>query len=351
MWKDYLCRDSQAWDAYVISHPECSSFHQYGWSSVIKKRYGHDCYYLALPAETGVANSLSAILPLVHFHQPDGPNRMVSLPYLDYAGLAADDERSKAQLLQAAFSLARELGVVHIELRQDASYPLSEQGIGGNDWQRQTFKFKVGLSRSLPADKEDLWQDLGPKVRNQVRKAEKNGCQPAVGGEELLASFYTVFATNMRDLGSPVHSYDFLLEVLTTFRESVRIVLIEKDGLPVAGAIVFRKGNTLYNPWASSLRAYRPLCPNMLLYWTMLSWGCDQGIEMFDFGRSSPGATTYRFKKQWGAKSRPLQWEVFSVSGRSWHPEQESLCLPGWSALPLAETKMRGPQLRRWISL
>ena len=351
MWKGYFCRDAQAWDAYVASHPECSPFHLYGWSSVIKKRYGHDCYYLALPAGSGEANSLSAILPLIHFHPLDGANRLVSLPYLDYAGLVAEGEQSEEQLLQAAFALAHELRVEHIELRQDASYPLLQRGTAIQEWQRQTFKFKVGLSRSLPTDKEDLWQDLGPKVRNQVRKSEKNGCQPVVGGEELLPSFYTVFATNMRDLGSPVHSYGFLSEVLTTFRDSVKVVLIEKDGLPVAGAIVFRKGNTLYNPWASSLRAYRPLCPNMLLYWTMLSWGCDQGIDSFDFGRSSPGATTYRFKRQWGAKSRPLQWEVFSLPGQSWHPEQESLCLPGWSALPLDETKMRGPQLRRWISL
>ena len=55
-------------------------------------------------------------------------------------------------------------------------------------------------------------------------------------------------------------------------------------------------------PWASSLREYFSLCPNNLLYWEMIRWGCKNGYQRFDFGRSSPDSGTYRFKKQWGAK-------------------------------------------------
>lgn len=351
MWKPYLCQDAASWDAYVASRPELSPFLLYSWSSIIEKSYGHRSYFLALPAGCGEENRFSAILPLVHFHPPAGPSRLVSLPYLDYAGLAAENDQPEAQLLKVAFTLAGDLGAEHVELRQDASYPLTALDITDQGWQQRTFTFKVGLSHLLPKNSEILWQDLRPKVRNQVRKARKCGCHASVGGEEFLASFYTIFATNMRDLGSPVHSFDFFTELFKTFGKSVRIVLIEKKGLPLASSIVIRKGNTLYNPWASSLRAYRPLCPNMLLYWTMLSWACDQGMTCFDFGRSSPGATTYRFKKQWGAQSRPLRWELFSLPGHDWQPKQESLTLPGWSTLPLAETYKRGPQARRWISL
>ena len=351
MWKAYLCQDDQTWDAYVASRPELGPFFRYGWSSIITKSYGHDCYFLAHPAQCGKESSFSALLPLVHFHRPAGANRLVSLPYIDYAGLAAKNTQSEAQLIKAAFALASDLGAEHVELRQDAYYPLTKRDIGAQGWQQHTFSFKVGLRCSLPTSHEILWENIGCKVRNQVRKARKCGCQPKVGGEELLPSFYTIFATNMRDLGSPVHSYDFFTEIFKTFRNSARIILIKKEEQPLASSIVIRKGDTLYNPWASSLRAYRPLCPNMMLYWTMLSWACDQKMTCFDFGRSSPGATTYKFKKQWGAQSRPLQWEVFSLPGHHWHPTRESLTLAKWNTLPLAETYKRGPQVRRWISL
>jgi len=57
--------------------------------------------------------------------------------------------------------------------------------------------------------------------------------------------------------------------------------------------------------WASSYREYFSLCPNNLLYWEMIRWGCEQGYRRFDFGRSSPQSGTYHFKKQWGTIENP----------------------------------------------
>lgn len=352
MWKSYLCSDVEAWDKYVFSHPKAGPFLLHSWSSTIKNSYGHKPYFLALPDKrTATGNSYSAILPLVHLHHPGGPNRLISLPYIDFAGLFANDRQSAVELLHVAFELAEEFSVEHLELRQDASYAPLIQNTGLQSRKQQTFEFKVGLSRVLPRHSDILWQQLGSKVRNQVRKARKNGCTFRVGEEELLSSFYPVFATNMRDLGSPVHAFQFFTEIFKAFGDFVRVVLVEKDKQPLAASIVVRKGKTLYNPWASSLRTYRPLCPNMLLYWAMLSWACSQGLSCFDFGRSSPGASTYKFKKQWGAKSRPLSWEVFSLPGYKWHPENESLNLQGWSKLSVAKSYEIGPETRRWISL
>lgn len=52
----------------------------------------------------------------------------------------------------------------------------------------------------------------------------------------------------------------------------------------------------------------------MLLYWAMLEYACDQGYRQFDFGRSTPGEGTCRFKEQWGAKSHQLYW--YQLSGK-----------------------------------
>ncbi len=58
-----------------------------------------------------------------------------------------------------------------------------------------------------------MWDRIDRKARNQVRKAEKSGLTVTRGGAELLPEFYTVFARNMRDLGTPVYARRLFDEV------------------------------------------------------------------------------------------------------------------------------------------
>ena len=60
----------------------------------------------------------------------------------------------------------------------------------------------------LPGECDNLWSRYSAKVRNQVRKGDKAGLSIRFGGHELLEDFYDVFATNMRDLGTPVYPRD-----------------------------------------------------------------------------------------------------------------------------------------------
>ena len=202
----------------------------------------------------------------------------------------------------------------------------------------------------LPVAGETLWKQLPEKVRNQIRKARRSGCRASVGGIELLHDFYAIFSENMRDLGSPVHAAVLFSRLAEQLAENCRVVVVYADTVPAA-AMIFRCRDNLHNPWASSLRRYRPISPNMLLYWTMMSYGCESGYGRFDFGRSSPGASTCRFKLQWGATMEPLIWHVLSLSGEYWDPASESLELEWWKGLSLARSRRRGPALRRWISL
>jgi len=73
-------------------------------------------------------------------------------------------------------------------------------------------------------------------------------------------------------------------------------------------------------PWASALREANPLSANVLLYWHMLKFSIERGFKVFDFGRSTPDAGTFHFKKQWGAEPLELVWEYWNASGT---PPQE----------------------------
>jgi FemAB-related protein (PEP-CTERM system-associated) len=347
--------DQAAWDRYILSHPGAAPYHLYGWQKVVESAYGHVPWYLTVTGEaSNPAPAIRGVLPLVHFCSPDTEGRLISLPFLDCAGLLADDPGAEKALVTRALEMVRELGAAHLEIRQDHPGDLlteNERTSLGSGFTYAVYDFKVGLRRSLPGTAEELWGLLPAKVRNQIRKARRSGCTGRIGGEEMLDDFYEVFSRNMRDLGSPVHARRFFAEIFHHFPEQARIILVEREGISLAAALVFGFGETLYNPWASSLRSFRPLCPNMLLYWEMLSHACQQGLRSFDFGRSSPGAPTCVFKLQWGARMRPLRWHVFSRHAEPWHPQRETLVIEYWKSFDLTLSRQLGPELRRFISL
>lgn len=343
--------DPGTWRYYCEHHDAALFTHVPGWSQALASAYDLQLFllYARNPNDSGKP---AGILPLLLFNPPDSPSRLISLPYSDAAGLCADSEEIRRRLLHAALDLAGETGAAHLELRQyDRLGELGRLRALDGSWCYREHTFKIGLRRKLPAAVTDLWHDLGTKVRNQVRKADRSGCVSRCGGRELLDAFYDVFSENMRDLGSATHSYDLFYQALSQGTPVATCIVIFLRGIPVAGALVFQHGTTLYNPWASSLRRFRPACPNMLLYWTMLSRGVQRGCRWFDFGRSSPGAPTCHFKMQWAAEARPLFWHVFSRKPHLWQPEHESLVDEAWKQMGLEASRRQGPAVRRWISL
>jgi hypothetical protein len=113
--------------------------------------------------------------------------------------------------------------------------------------------------------------------------------------------------------------------------------------------IVFR--DTVLVPWASSLREWRSRCPSNLLYWEVIRSACDKGLRWLDFGRSSPGGGTYRFKMQWGGRERRLNWEANERPSivDSDDPRYRWM-IRAWTRLPVPVATVLGPILRKRLS-
>jgi len=215
---------------------------------------------------------------------------------------------------------------------------------------------KVRMVLDLPAQADQLFKAIGPKLRAQVRRPEKAGCTVKDGGVELLDDFYRVFLVNMRLLGSPVHHYRFLRSIVTGFDDRCRVfVVYGKEGVPLACSITLFHQGLCVNPWASSDRRYQKIAPNMMLYWRMLEHAVERGCTAFDFGRSTVGEGTYRFKKQWGAHPQTLHWYRTPDASREGEEPDSSrkkeLFIAAWQKMPLCLTRCIGPLLRRQISL
>jgi serine/alanine adding enzyme len=330
--------ERERWDQFVMKSGNSSCYHLSTWKDVIGKSFGHPAWYLLSEDRSGRING---ILPVVQLRSTLFGNFMVSLPYFTYGGVCAESAEIERQLYREAARIAADRGARHIELRQthliDGGGPVKTS--------------KVSMQLALPESADDLWKSFPSRLRNQARRPMREGMYARLGREGELDDFYTVFATNMRDLGTPVYAKEFFRNILRAFPESTWICTVcTKHREPVASGFLIGFKDTLEIPWASSLRIYNRYSPNMLLYWSVLRFACESGYRVFDFGRSTPGEGTYKFKEQWGARPLQLYWHYWMRNGdrlpelNPKNPKYRA-AISAWKRLPVGLTKLIGPML------
>ena len=332
--------EPQQWSDYVRGCADATGYHEWAWRDVFERALECPPIYFAARREGLVVG----VLPTVLLNSWLFGRALVSLPFLNYGGVVADDEPAAGALLGAAMDAARMHRCQHVELRHfNQRFP-----------ELPCKRHKVTMTLPLTAT-STLWDGLDRKARNQVRKAQKSGLTYAEGGAELLARFYAVFARNMRDLGTPVHAPRFFEEVFAAFPGRARIHLVSRGTVPIAAGLTFETRGTVEIPWASSVRDFNALCPNHLLYWSMLEGAAARGYSTFDFGRSTPHEGTYKFKEQWGARPVPLCWEYGLLPAGAEVPNASPtnpkfrLAIAIWKRLPVAVANRIGPMIVRGI--
>ena len=289
------------WGDFLPSCPRSSIFHDPKWGELLGGPRGNRAWYLTARRE----GKICGILTLVEQNSLIFGRRMTSLPYMDASGILAIDQPAADDLLASAKALLAQRRLKWLELRHRHNHFASLPA--RND--------KVTLR--LPLDEPDaMWKQIGPKVRNRIRKAQKARLQVLTGDCELLGGFHSVYARTMRDLGSPPHGRGFFRSLLETFGEAVNVHVV-RDGIPLAVAITMRDGQAVCVPWAASDHRANESCANMLLYWHLLEHAAGAGAKVFDFGRSTAGSGTYIFKKQWGAQEHALHWHYLLNDGDS----------------------------------
>ncbi|MCG7981146.1 MAG: FemAB family PEP-CTERM system-associated protein [Candidatus Thiodiazotropha lotti] len=338
--------DKGKWDEYVKRHQSASPYHLYSWKTAIEVSYRHKAYYILAEED----NNIVGVLPLVQLKLPIYLNNLVSLPFCDVGGVISDSEQIQDELLAYILKLKSELKINSIELRGDLA-----RNTDNENFLHQDDTDKVRMMLDIEGSSDELLSSFKSKLRSQIKKSEKNGLVFNWENEHKLDRFYTVFSQNMKDLGSPVHSKRWFQAVQDSYGENAAIGLVELEGQPVGCCLILMTDTNLAIPWASTLRQYNRLAPNMLLYWNILKYACDNGYKQVDFGRSSQDQGTYRFKTQWGAKPKDLAWYTITDNGNT---KSESglmgyrrVAESAWQKLPLTAANYIGPLVRKYISL
>ena len=329
--------DRLRWDRFVLDHECGTGYHLYSWRNVISEVFGHDTIYLMGKNESG---EIVCVAPLVILSSLLFGRFLISIPFLNYGGILAINQETRASLEAYLEEIATFEEVEHVELRQ--------QEVVATSWVRS--ERKVSMRLSLPSAYDDLQKQFPSKLRSQVRRAQKEGMTARVGGSECLDEFYTVFSRCMRDLGTPVYAKGFFAKILEVFPKEARICIVSHGQTPVAAGFLYGFRSSLEIPWAASDKRFNKLAPNMLLYGTVLEFACQQGFQIFDFGRSSPDSGTYRFKEQWGAQPHQLYWYYWMKDGHAvpqLNPQNPkyALAIRLWQQLPVVVANVLGPHI------
>jgi FemAB-related protein (PEP-CTERM system-associated) len=335
-----ICEDPVLWDSFVESMPEASNYHRWIWRRVIQETYGHRSYYLAAMS----SGNILGVLPLVFVKSRLFSNSLVSMPFFSYGGVLASSDAAREVLLTKAAELGRDLRARCIELRQDVG--------GAPNW--QDVSAKVTMEVRIPAAAGDMWDRLNPKIRKRIRYARKNGLAVRWGGGEAVNEFYEVFATNMRNLGTPVYPRAWFANMAKYLPGEVRFLLVSDEGRPAAAGLVCLFRDSLELPWAASLPDTREKFSPLLLYWTLLEWAAENGFRRVDLGRCTPGSGNHQFKHHWGCVEKPLHWSYWLPAGATVpvrHAESGRLrwAIKMWRRLPLAVANAVGPRIVRGI--
>ncbi len=338
--------DQKAWDAYVFNNPYANPYQLFAWGQAVERNYGHKSYNLI--AE--VNGKISGVFPLSLFKIPLFPKKLVSLPFCDLGGILYDNDIIFVKLFHEARKIAMEIGSKGFEIRNESDLPtFLNDGILFEKINNR----KVRMILKLPSNSDELWNGFKSKLRSQIRKSKKNELKFKWGNNKDIESFYDVFSRNMHDLGSPVHNVSFIKNIMCGYNVNAKMGLIFYKNIPVGCGIILLTKTNACIPWASTLKGYNYLAPNMMLYWNFLKFASNSGRLSFDFGRSTPGEGTYKFKRQWGAGPKELLWASFSKKEKSLKKDDDfrNQFEAIWKKLPYSCTRMFGPPLRKYISL
>ena len=316
-----------------------SLFHRPAWLRAIERGTGQKAR--GLIAERGGA--ITGWLPLTEVHSTIFGRMLASSGFAVEGGVLAEGEATAIALCRSAQEDARRLSCSTIELRG---------GAAPADWTHRADSH-CGFVASLESDEEAQLQAIPRKQRAEVRKSLKLDFEIAIGSSpEERQAHYAVYATSVRNLGTPVFPkslFDAALDDL-----DADILTVRHRGEAVASVLSFYHDGAVLPYWGGGTWAARHLRANERMYFELMRHALRAGCDRFDFGRSKTGSGAYSYKKNWGFTPEPLSYASWTASGakkRDADPTsaKHSARIELWKRLPLALTNRVGPYIARGL--
>ncbi|MBE6946223.1 MAG: aminoacyltransferase [Ruminococcaceae bacterium] len=171
---------------------------------------------------------------------------------------------------------------------------------------------------------EELLAEFHPKTRYNIRLAQRRGVTVHQAGTEQLWIFCRLMEQTAKRAGFQPRSERFFRNLLLAGENEVSLLLAERKGEYIAGAIEVIQGNRAWYAYGCSADEGRRDMPNVLLQWEMMRRALRSGCTVYDMRGVEwipDGEGLQRFKQSFGGQQveyagqmdlvlRPLAWRL-----------------------------------------
>lgn len=306
-------------------------------------------------------NKVNALFPFFLVKSKLFKDRLISLPFFDNGGFLG--EYAQEDLKELIIELKKIPGLKGVEIKLNSF--LNEYKTNRNIFLEEGFAEEDSKNQIVLElkNKEELWEDFDRMTKKGIKKAEKSGLTlKEIGEENELKKFYKIYLKNMKDFGSPQHSYKYFANLFNYMKEEFKGLNCYKGEELIGSLIVLCYNDLIYAAYNSSERKFLKYQPNDLLHWELIKWGAEKGIKYFDFGQCDKDAEKgnhaegiFRFKSKWKGKIYDKKSFYYNLSKDKNSKENKKNNLKKfravWKKLPLPILKIIGPKINSQLGI
>jgi hypothetical protein len=283
------------------------------WKNILVKLHGYDVYmdYLIIPSI---------------FRQ----KTLSYLPLLNYTDRRHDEIKDLLELAKDNDFQIRTLDFDYKDFKEDDTV---------------TMRLNIFDKTSDDIFKESVKSRCRNKIRNSIKKFDyktKHG-----NATKDIEDFYKIFSQTMYKHGTPVLGKKIFYNLVEEFKDDIIFFNLYDHKKVVATMCIMLDEKLVWYPWGGVKDIYTSKLVGYRIYWEVLKYICDNTDKrIFDFGRSSYGGNTYRFKSQYGAK--PIKINIISSQDIDIYAQYE-LASKIWKKLPKNIVDLMGPKLCKYL--
>lgn len=148
-----------------------------------------------------------------------------------------------------------------------------------------------------------------PALQKKIGRAHQCEFHCTIGGNELLDTFWPVYARHIHRLGSLPLPKRFFHAILQGFEEGfAEVILLYHQNRVVGSACNLWIDGFYENAWFATESKAQKLGASYFFHDFMIKRAQSLGAEVYSFGRSTPQSGVHQFKRQWATVDIPLAW-------------------------------------------
>jgi len=309
--------DSDTWDNIVSSSPHSTLFHTWKFLKLMEKHsraklFGKSIKPTFLPVKIDDSSGTVGIIPLYYYKTPMkrtviSPPGGVQCLYLGPI-LCNVDTLIPRKRYSRFLSFQKELDTfMKEELQANSILINSSPGLEDSrsyTWSDYTVEPRYTYRLDLRCGEEILWNNIGSRVRRNIKKSEKNGIEFMEGKKDDIEELYNL----LKDAERIFVPKEFLMEVFDAFYpENLRILTVKYDENLLSGAIMTQYNNK-FSFWIGFPKvSMKGMAPNDLLYWKTIQWALRQETDHLEMiGASEP--MLFNFKNKFNSEIELFFW-------------------------------------------